>query len=39
LDFLRSHQYFTPAARDLRDEQKQKNITALAQLLSQSRTP
>ncbi len=38
LDFLRSHQYFTPAARTLRDEQKEKNITALTKLLAQSRT-
>lgn len=34
LDFLRGHRYFTPAARQLRDAQKQKNIMALEELLA-----
>lgn len=33
LQFLRAHRYWTPAAGALRDEQKQRNIAAMAQLL------
>ena len=33
IDFLRSHRYFTSAAQNLRDVQKQRNIRTLVKLL------
>lgn len=36
LHFLRGHHYWTAAARTLRDEQKERNIALLAQLLEAS---
>ena len=37
--FLRDHQYFTPAARGLRDEGKQKNIELLLHLIRGESVP
>ncbi len=34
LEFIRDHRYFTPAARALRDAQKQINVAAMAALLA-----
>lgn len=39
LHFLQSHQYFTPAARGLRDEGKQKNIELLERLIEGEPVP
>lgn len=36
LKFIRDHRYFTASARQLRDAQKQINVTAMAALLAQS---
>ena len=36
LEFIQAHNYFTPAAHQLRDETKRKNIAALVSLLRQS---
>jgi uncharacterized protein len=36
LDFLQSHAYFTNAAHQLRDAQKQRNIEEMARLLDES---
>jgi uncharacterized protein len=36
LEFIQTHNYFTPAAHRLRDETKRKNIEALLSLLRQS---
>jgi len=38
LEFLQAHHYFTPAAHQLRDEKKSKNIATLARLLRQIQT-
>ena len=37
LAFLRDHRYWTASARRLREEQKQRNIAALADLLGRVR--
>jgi uncharacterized protein len=37
LNFLQSHQYWTPAAHQLRDGGKQKHLATIAALLSQAR--
>jgi len=36
LEFIKAHNYFTPAAHQLRDEKKRENIAALVSLLKQS---
>lgn len=38
LKFMQSHHYFTSTAHQLREEEKQKNITLLAKLLAESQS-
>jgi hypothetical protein len=39
LQFVRNHQYFTPAARALRDEGKRRNIELLVRLVRGETVP